>query len=227
MSDLYDRTIKEHEMTITDDRPSIKCGHCGGRHPSAKDVQACYGGTTAPEQTKVPMDQKGASDRQVTYALDLLRTRVWPQTLDEQTIRAMDRRAVSTLISGLIKAAPKPDYEVAEKPPVPAGRYAIKDPEDGRVNFYQVDAPTTGRWAGHVFLKRLLGSPGDYRQERVGQPAIRAAIMAVLAENPQEYAATFGRESGHCGMCMSPLTKDRSLAAGYGQKCAENHGYAW
>jgi hypothetical protein len=105
---------------------------------------------------------------------------------------------------------------------VPAGRYALQG-EDGVVRFYQVDKPTDGRWVGYTFVKILIGSPGDWRKERLNrslQPAILSAIAADVAGSLRLY----GQKTEQCGACNSPLSTTRSRAAGYGQKCADTHG---
>lgn len=109
-------------------------------------------------------------------------------------------------------------------PSVPEGRYALES-EDG-VKFYKVDKPTEGRWAGYIFVKLLVGSPGDWAEypQRAAKQEIMAAIEKIGA---RESAALFGFKARHCGRCMSPLSTPQSRAAGYGEVCAEKVGWPY
>lgn len=41
----------------------------------------------------------------------------------------------------------------------------------------------------------------------------------------EEQARAYGRQYGFCVACARPLNDDRSIAVGYGQTCADNHGW--
>lgn len=190
-----------------------------------------------------------ASRPQVDYAMDLLKQRVWPDDLTRSDLENMERGQVTKLINGLKIAPKRPGVkttvlQASDWEHIPAGRYAFVDPGDDGVSysyvdrqdlvpprkrtvrFYQVDLPTKPMWKGRVFVSQLFGSPGDYRKEpRRGDAAV--AIMEAIGKDPREAAATFGKETQHCGRCMSPLTHERSRAAGYGQKCASKMGWIW
>lgn len=189
-------------------------------------------------------DHQGPSPKQVRYALDLLDEREWPDTLTEDDILAMERGQVSKLIDGLKTARVKGRGSRAESPipDVPAGRYAIYKPGDdyvsysyvdrqdlvpfkkGSWSFYQVDVPTEGRWRGYTFLKRLIGSPGEYRKEPIrGMPAAR--ILQQIQADPEKAALDYGQQSGVCGVCSSPLTNEDSLKRGIGPVCANKTGW--
>lgn len=105
----------------------------------------------------------------------------------------------------------------------PAGRYAL-DTSDG-VKFYQVDRPTEGRWQGHVFVKRVFGSPGKLRVDRIKSSRTRDEILRAIAVDTRSAAALFGIKMRACGSCLSPLTNPQSRAAGYGLTCAGKNGW--
>lgn len=109
------------------------------------------------------------------------------------------------------------------KPDIPAGKYAVKG-ADGTIDFYQVDRPKTGKWAGFVFTKLLVGSIGDWREQRLNRQH-RDSVEAKIAADVQGAAALFGRTAKRCSHCTSPLSDVQSRCAGYGQTCATNHGY--
>lgn len=180
-----------------------------------------------------------ASDKQVKYVMDLLAERAWPDPIIEDDVRNMERRQVSKLIDQLKHSPKRSDSPVPE---VPAGRYALFTEGDTGVSysyvdrqdlvpfkkshwdFYQVDVPTEGPHAGRTFLKRLIGAPGDYRKERISGMAM-ARILTRISENPEEASLNYGKQSGVCGVCRSPLTNDASLARGIGPVCAGKTGW--
>lgn len=106
---------------------------------------------------------------------------------------------------------------------VPAGRYAL-DTQVHAVNgtaFYKVDRPETGRWAGYVFVKQIIGSDEQKLSMKQGR-AILARIAAVGAEAA---SARYGHEIGECGICGRQLTNDESRARGIGPVCAAKAGW--
>jgi hypothetical protein len=107
---------------------------------------------------------------------------------------------------------------------VPAGRYAIKG-QDGSIDFYQVDRPTQGKWAGYTFIKLLVGSVGSFNEIRQSK-ASSASILAKIEDMGAEVSARlFGQATQTCGHCSSPLSTPQSRCSGYGETCASKHGY--
>lgn len=82
----------------------------------------------------------------------------------------------------------------------------VRSQESGRY-YAKLLTPETGKWsyAGQAPLFKL--TQGD-------------RITA-------EQAAKFGHLYGSCVFCSRTLTDERSITAGYGQTCAENHGLPW
>lgn len=213
------------------------CGTCGKKHDTILEYRECAGALVEAELAAKVMDEmaggpstiKPPSDRrkQIAYAMDLLKTRDWPDKYTEADLKGMERRQVSQLINELQKAVIKP--ELVE---IPAGRYAIlsthPNPEDygdaGAFDFYQIDRPTVGRWAGRVFVRQLFGAPGDYRKENVvGQRARK--VLDRIASDPKKASLAYGKESGVCGVCSSPLTNKESLDLGIGPVCRGKMGW--
>jgi hypothetical protein len=106
---------------------------------------------------------------------------------------------------------------------IPAGKYALKS-SDGTINFYQVDRPAQGHWAGHTFTKLLTGAPGNWHEQRLNR-VHREHIENWISSNIEYAARLFGQTVKHCGHCGSALSIPQSRAAGYGEKCAADHGY--
>ena len=53
------------------------------------------------------------------------------------------------------------------------------------------------------------------------------SIVEKLAENPVETAKDYGKLTGHCCFCDSPLKDARSTANGYGPVCAKHFNLPW
>lgn len=222
----------------------MKCGSCKGNHDSVAEVRDCYASGEYSEErdaarqldqmTGQQQNKDEPSDKQVSYALALLREREWRVELDEPDLRRMDRRQVSKLITAL-RDAPLITIDRDSALDVPAGRYAIQDSigadtdADGTgdtILFYQVDRPEEGRWAGYTFVNRLYGSPGDFTRTAVRNITERNRIMKILASDPEYHLALFGREVGQCGLCGSPLTNETSRQLGIGPVCRNKKGWA-
>lgn len=124
-----------------------------------------------------------------------------------------------TLPAEIRKAAQEPT-----KADVPAGRYAVHG-ADGTVDFYKVDQPTEGRWAGYTFASLLIGTPGDWSKQRLSKLATATLLDRIRQAGVENAARLFGEKTATCGHCSSPLSDLQSRCAGYGQTCAGKHGY--
>lgn len=161
-----------------------------------------------------------ATDKQINFIAKLREER----GMDPVEHRDLSKREASAEIDRLMKlprvaSRATPSEPVAD---VPAGRYAL-DTRDGGVAFYQVDRPAEGRWAGYTFVRMLIGAPGDWRQERVGD--WRGVLSRIAEAGPREAAIRFGLESGYCGRCGSPLSNEESLRFGIGPVCRNKAGW--
>lgn len=98
---------------------------------------------------------------------------------------------------------------------VPAGRYAVVDPADGKLKFYQVDTPTQGKWAGWVFLSVFASDEKFPIRDR----SKKEIILGTIGLNPKEAMMRYGLELGICGRCGRALTDETSRALGIGPIC--------
>jgi hypothetical protein len=103
---------------------------------------------------------------------------------------------------------------------VPEGYYAIGPVGDTR--FYRIDRPTTGRWAGYVFLNIQAGN----ELHPVKNHAERLRVLTLVAEDPRAAAIRYGNEIGRCSQCNKTLTNPDSIAAGIGPICSANAGWS-
>lgn len=153
--------------------------------------------------------------------------------LDAELSRTISRSRASQIIDKLLavgKAAPAAD---AENDPaiaalrsvqalVPAGRYAIVVQSADQVIFYEVDKPTRGRWAGRVFVTKLVGE----NHEPVRNVGAKVAVLEVIATDVEGAARRYGHHKQHCGFCRQNLTDRFSRFFGVGPVCRRRHGMA-
>jgi hypothetical protein len=229
---------------------SFKCGSCGRQHDFAWEARECAGVAVADTSAGTALDAMDGTQRtfnppsmaQVNYVIDLLRKHEWPDEISHDDLRAMERRQVSRLIERIKGSPAKPEllqhHSVSANSAwsfakdVPPGRYALlkthpnpdDDSEAGDYDFYQVDKPTEGKWAGSIFLRHLFGAPGDYHKEAV-TGALKMKVLKKIAADPEKSSLTYGRVSEVCGVCHSPLTNKTSRDAGIGPVCAKKTGW--
>lgn len=192
---------------------------------------------------------KYATEKQLNFARNLYRQLDQLGVADSHlevlaeavTTAKNDRAFMSQIIDGLIGTrdairrgeltelvdpdkAPKPQEPApTATPDVPEGRYAYDN--GTQTIFVQVDRPTEGRWAGYVFVKRLVGAPGDFAKYPVRNRDERADILRIISEDPQAAAIAFGQLVGVCGVCGSPLTNEESREYGIGPVCRAKTGW--
>jgi len=97
---------------------------------------------------------------------------------------------------------------------VPAGRYAVENAE-GKLGFYRVSRPESGRWAGKTFVN-VQASDDEYP---VRGAAAVGSILTKIAVDPAAAAQRYGQEIGRCSRCGRTLTDEISRAAGMGPDC--------
>lgn len=130
---------------------------------------------------------------------------------------AQASRVIETLLALPRKATA--GYPARVEHDVPAGRYAVINPSSGVTEFYRVDRPEDGKWAGYVFVKQqasddLYPVKGARRDEVLGR----------IAVDPQAAMIRYGHELGRCGNCGRTLTDEVSRAMGIGPDCAAKLG---
>jgi hypothetical protein len=208
---------------------SIGCGNCGSLHDTVDEIRACHlhnAGASLPQ----------ASDKQKAYIRMLLEERVLPESPPAVVERAkvdpqfqINIRDASDLIEILTGFEKKPKQRGPVESAVPEGKYAIKWTNilEPYIEFYQVDKPDEGRWKGYTFVKRLIGAPGNFRQEPVRGPAATEVLRSIVRAGTEESSKLFGQEIGVCGICSSPLTNDESRTYGIGPICRVKMESQW
>lgn len=159
------------------------------------------------------------SPKQHDFIVSLAGERVLPEgaqgdyvrSLVAGTARTPDRDQASRIIEWLL-ALPR---QAAGGADVPAGRYALVHPERGHVEFFRVDRPEEGKWAGYTFVKQQAS---DDLYPVKGARA--KEILSRIAEDPHAALIRYGHELGCCGRCGRTLTDEVSRAMGIGPECA-------
>jgi hypothetical protein len=102
-------------------------------------------------------------------------------------------------------------------PVIPEGHYAVPSRTGSNdLDFFRVDRPTEGRWAGRTFVKRVIGGRPD---QAVRQGEARLALEAIAAEGVAQAAVAYGRAIGRCYRCNRHLTDETSRNLGIGPDC--------
>lgn len=100
---------------------------------------------------------------------------------------------------------------------VPAGHYATPSRTGNNdLDFWRVDRPTEGRWAGRTFVKRMIGGHPD---TPVRGSEAHAALAAIADYGIERSATLYGTEIGRCYVCNRTLTDETSRALGIGPDC--------
>lgn len=166
--------------------------------------------------------------RQLDYINDLIDERdCGDQEVLKGQAKGLDKQTASRWITRLkelpkrhsaLQTRGKPLTQI--KSDVPAGRYAVTG-EDGTTDFYRVDRPTEGKWAGYVFVKLQLSD----ELQRVPLRNTQTILGKIAAAGIQESMERYGREIGHCGHCGRTLTNPESIERGIGPVCAGKMGW--
>jgi hypothetical protein len=168
-----------------------------------------------------------ASPSQLRYVAGLLAERDVPATggpfgkgfelaSSGQPLLGSTASALISWMKGLPFAYNLP-VERASYPQVSQGYYAVASATGNNdLDFFRVDRPTTGQYAGRAFVKRVIGGKADTPVR--GQQA-RAALEAILAAGEREAAQRYGQEIGQCGRCNRHLTDELSRGRGIGPDC--------
>lgn len=138
------------------------------------------------------------------------------------SVPTLSKKAASKWIEKLLEC---PKLETATSSPinlpnVPAGRYALTG-NDGTTDFYKVDRPTEGRWAGKTFVKLLVGP----EEQRVSFAQTKTILDRIVEAGVQDAMLRYGIEIGECGHCGRRLTNEESREIGIGPICRQNMGW--
>lgn len=208
-------------------------------HATIEEVKACYGVTSVPDKdpADIPPSREQVFGGEVPFQTGpMIRPRQLSYLNDLRVERGMDplppdvhmfASVASATIAQLLLVKPQvKQAATVTYANVPAGHYAIKAPEDsGRdYDFYRVDKPETGQWAGRTFLKMVVGGKPDVKikdRNRI------AEVLAAIAVSPDEAAYRYGQEIGRCDKCNLQLTDQTSRMFSRGPDCRAKYGVGY
>lgn len=220
----------------------MKCGKCKEDHETVAEVRACYG---AAIESEAMTTVHGKRDGQYELIQKLLAERdIAPLPAYDEIKAKITKREASDMIAHLINKIPRSSVALSihgepghgngyarTEPDVPAGYYATPSlTGNNDLDFWHVDRPTEGKWAGYTFVKRVIGGrddamiPRNYKK-RVKTERIRgrvdqlAALDAIRAYGVYESNMLFGSELKYCRKCGIHLTDDTSRELGIGPVC--------
>lgn len=102
-------------------------------------------------------------------------------------------------------------------PDVPAGYYAVPSKTGNNdLDFYRIDRPTEGKWAGRTFVKRVIGG---HEPQRIKWAEQVTALKQITAAGVIESGQLYGQTIGQCANCHRHLTDEVSRSRGYGPDC--------
>jgi hypothetical protein len=196
----------------------MKCGK-GHDHKTVSEVRACYGLADKPKPEQEPVSEiDGPSDKQWEFYKSL--GEQLGRHVHDGDRRLFSRNKISGLIEDmLIERRSKPPKQVANSsmPEIPEGRYATPSiTGNNDLDFFKIDCPTEGRWAGYMFINRVVGGKPDMP---VRGPHKAKALQAILDFGIDKSQVLFGTELGQCWRCGRHLTDETSRALGIGPDC--------
>lgn len=216
---------------------AIKCGRCSSHHESVADVRACYNGeqpATVEVEQAASRKSDQPTDNQWKFLNDLRQQAGW-QALDDEQRGNFTKRSISEAINdakldvknsraaATRQTSGNRHLKAADYAHVLDGRYAVASlTGNNDLDFFKVDVPDKGNWAGYLFVKRILGggANGESRTERVS----KATALGWLAKldcdaTVQQSMAIYGQAIGVCGKCGRELSDEMSRARGIGPDC--------
>jgi hypothetical protein len=207
---------------------AIRCGRCANYHEDTATVRACYNGEKVAVVDVGDMPRAGnrCTDKQASF-INKLRTQLGRAELSDSELPA--KREASAMITalqeelsrggGIVPQRAVGPLQAVDYPAVAAGYYAVPSlTGNNDLDFFRVDAPDDGHWAGCLFVKRIIG--GHDGAERVSQKTAKAWLELISAPHLADFASQkFGRELGRCGRCGRTLTDESSRARGIGPDC--------
>lgn len=183
---------------------SIKCGNCGQTHQSVFQVKVCYGPTAAQQAEKIATYNANVASG-IYGDAERAKAQAAPVKLNP-----VERLQAASAQLPTVEGHTSTYYALYEVD------FEAGGVNEGRWNFYRVDKPVEGKWAGKTFIK-LAVSDTDVRLSFQRQLAVAEGIVAV---GPLKAAQDYGHQIGKCAICHRKLTDPESIAAGIGPVCA-------
>lgn len=203
------------------DEPTVKCGNRAvhgdqpGYHYTAAGVRECYASTGRFSGRPQQAPQVAPRGMVEESSQRLIESSVSHNTRMAQMREAAERAEAER------KEAARQRYAAWRTIPVFGSRnrgyYAV--PRAGVLEFFRVERPTEGKWAGKTFVKRQASDSFD-KMAWVES----GEVLDAIAADPERAGRVYGQEIGRCFRCHRTLTDEESRARGVGPDCAEKMG---
>lgn len=191
------------------------CGNCHEHHETTSEVRDCY-------EREHELRPEPATEKQMSFLNRLLEERGLPVVIPGE----IDKRTASDRITALVNG-PKPtgNVRVAVDAPtgraafgadIPAGYYATAREHGNDLDFWLVQKPQEGQWAGRTFIKRILGG---HEPTRITFNVQLDAARAIRRDGFEKAAKMFAEKLGRCYRCGRTLTDETSRSLGIGPDC--------
>lgn len=100
---------------------------------------------------------------------------------------------------------------------VPDGYYATASRSGHNdLDFWKVERPSEGKWAGRTFVRRVIGGKPDANTTNM---QARLALLAIRQAGPEAAGLLYATELGLCRRCNRHLTDEESRRLGIGPYC--------
>jgi len=100
---------------------------------------------------------------------------------------------------------------------VPDGYYATASRSGHNdLDFWKVERPSGGKWAGRTFVRRVIGGKPDANTTNL---QARLALLAIREAGPEAAGLLYATELGLCRRCNRHLTDEVSRRLGIGPYC--------
>lgn len=195
-------------------------------------------GVKPPSAKQMDLLKRLFAERKGLEPVDAMRTRLLGRHRDGTLSRGDASDAITQLLK--VPANDRSDRAAAGPPSptrfadVPAGHYAIGSTGANDLAFYRVDRPTSGEYAGRVYVKQVVGGKPDqnvpFKQlagilaridgdtyDRPANPEL--GIDAGLFTGPDGAAKRYADEIGRCTRCNRRLTDKTSRSLAIGPEC--------
>jgi hypothetical protein len=191
---------------------TVRCGK-GHDHESVADVRECYGITGFP--------QTFADYKENMYPGNCRKCGAKVEA-NQGRVDKIDGKWLTSHLDG--KCPEKPPLQKAQSltntdryDGIPKGHYATASlTGNNDFDFWRIDRPEQGQYAGRTFVKRVVGGKPDMN---VSRDTKFAALEAILEIGTEVSATLYGRELGRCYRCNRHLTDQTSRRLGIGPEC--------
>jgi hypothetical protein len=165
---------------------------------------------------------RGASDKQAYWIERLIERATSPQpSVEDRTSEVGSFAKVYALFATARQHLkfPKIRLQLPNGLPVTLAISGDKSAHPNTINVTDGGPYGSNKWYGRV------AADGAWTAGRsFPELSAVAELLKELGEAPAETASKYGRLTGYCCFCNTPLTDEKSTAVGYGPVCAKHYG---